>query len=519
MEIHSLSLENYKHFQTFNGAFGQNDEELSKLSIKFLVGNNGSGKTSVLQAIGLIFTRAMNDESPGFVYELVYSIISGHKRVYVLLSNNSQRYPLTERLYIQMAESLEGIKNGPVVRERYSEQVNLHPRRIISFASGPNNSFEDVLVNSPLGAINSDIYDELKREGRNSGKLEYLQQLQRRLLYEPNCINLNGENAAFILAAIVLAEPVGVEMEGYRTKKNRLFQMVRNIRAELISFELDEVKCRQLEASPLNKMRYESLLVNFLQRGARRIKVVHSLDGTMPKAIRILTIPAGDILSSNPMEFLTMLVTAQRFGYLLNVNLFYKNEDSEHLLDHNSLSDGEFFWLSRMALIILSQQEYDENTLFLFDEPDVFLNENWTMQFISMLHDFAKMDLPGGESSEPRYNRQEYWIATHSTLILTDAFPDQTFKIESHSGVPGEFQAISLDIPTFGADRGEISALLFMDHERIGDFAKQVIDKALDEQKPYSNGRIQKMLDKVGPGYERFRLEEYLHARKQLRSD
>ncbi|MNI44121.1 hypothetical protein D3C73_984770 [compost metagenome] len=58
-----------------------------------------------------------------------------------------------------------------------------------------------------------------------------------------------------------------------------------------------------------------------------------------------------------------------------------------------------------------------------------------------------------------------------------------------------------------------------MDHERIGEFAKQVIDKALDEKKPYSNGRIQKMLDKVGPGYERFRLEEYLHARKQLRSD
>ncbi|HBW37739.1 AAA family ATPase [Desulfosporosinus sp. BICA1-9] len=518
MEIHSLSLKNYKQFQRFVGDFGGRDEELSPFSIKFLIGNNGSGKTSVMQAIGLIFTRALNDESPGFPYELIYSIATNSKRIYVLLSNNPDENELTERLHIRTSESLVHVRKGTVIKERYSEQANLHPRRIISFATGPNNSLEEVLVKSPLAAINSDIYDELKREGRGGNRLGYLQKLRGQLLYEPNCINFDADNASFILAALMLAEPHGDESENYRSKRSQLFKMVKDIQPNIISFELDEVKYRHLKQSTHNKLRYESLFLDLLecQASDHRVKIVYHPDGTMPKAVRVITISPGETLSGNPTEFLTMLITAQRFGYLLGVHIFYRHEDTKHILDQKSMSDGEFLWLSRMALVILSQQKHDENTLFLFDEPDVFLNENWTMQFISMLHDFAKVDMPGINT---RYNRQEYWIATHSTLILTDAFQDQTFMIEAQDGQSGTFKAISLTLPTFGADRGEVSAQLFMEHERIGEFAKRVIDKELAGENPYSADRIQKMIDKIGPGYERFRLEEYLQAGKHLLID
>ncbi|WP_408895292.1 AAA family ATPase [Paenibacillus taichungensis] len=523
MEIHSLTIENYKHFQHFSGEFGIRDEEISPFSIRFIIGNNGSGKTSIMQAIGLIFTRALNDESPGFKYELIYSVVRGTKKTFVLLSNDVDKYKLTDRLHIRITENgLDGVKNGSVVSERFSEQVDLHPRRVISFASGPNNSLQEVLVNSPLGAINSDIYDFRERLGGDSGQLGYLQQLRGKMLYEPNCLNFEPDNASLILAALLLAAPLNeAERSSQFNKKMILFRMVKKIKPLYVSFELDERKCREIEKSLKNKLRYERLFLDFISRQPneeRQVKVVFSKDRIIPKAVRVITFDEQDHLSSNPTEFLTMLLTAHNMGYLLEAHIFFKHEDTDQLLDQKSLSDGEFLWLCRMALVILSQQEHDENTLFLFDEPDVFLNESWTMRFINLLHDFVR--LKDDSNGTSRYNRQEYWIATHSTLVLTDAFPEQTFIIKESEEVKGHFEASPLTSPTFGADRGEVSAQLFMD-QRIGEFSKQFIDEKLDinNRDHYSPDHMRRIVGKIGPGYQRFRIEEYLQHIKVSKND
>lgn len=521
MEIHSIRLNNYKQFRTFEANFGKLDESLCPFSIKFLIGNNGSGKTSVMQAIGLIFTRALNDESPGFTYELIYSKTFRGERIYVLLSNDRDRYELKARLHIRTADRLDLVRNGKVIGERYSEQAYLHPRRVISFASGPNNSLEEVLVRSPLAAINSDIYDEKQQGTENPVKLAYLQKLRGQLLYEPNCINFDASNATFILAALMLSVPNGEDTYHYREKRDDLFSFVKHIRIHAVSFELDEMKCRELEQA-IQPLRFHSLFRDFLNssQSQRHVKIVYNPKGLEASAVRVMTFYTTDQpLYWNPMEFLTMLVIARRFGYLSEVHLMYKHDDTGHLLDQKSLSDGEFLWLSRMALVILSQQEHDENTLFLFDEPDVFLNENWTMQFIQMLHDFAHIKLPGEKSDtwEWRYNKQEYWIATHSTLILTDAFQEQTFMIEAVSDNPGSYEAASLPQSTFAADRSEVSAQLFMEAERIGEYARLKIEEVLEQERKDPTGLVHKMVDKIGPGYERFRLEEYLQSSKHHR--
>ncbi|KQO18035.1 AAA family ATPase [Paenibacillus sp. Leaf72] len=516
MEIHSLTLDNYKQFKVFNGIFGERDNDISKVSLKFLVGNNGSGKTTVMQAIGLIFTRAMNDESPGFRYEIIYSIVRGAKTTYILLTNDSSKYRFKGRLHIRISnDSLASVKKGRVIKERFSERDDLHPRRIVSFASGPNNSLEGVLVDSPLNAINSDIYDELHKKEVNSSNLNYLRQLRGKLLYEPSSLNFDSSNAILILVALLLSNPENShEVENYISKKNELLLMVKNITPYFISLEIDEESFRKLQNSNEDKKRYERLFLELVNHseGSSKVKIVFRKDRTAPLAVRVITFSVEQLLSNNPTEFLTMLMFAWREDYLYTTNIFLKHNDTDNLLDHTSLSDGEYLWLCRMALIILSQQEHDENTLFLFDEPDVFLNENWTMQFISKLHEFIK-STKKNEKKE-RYNRQEYWIATHSTLILTDAFPDQTYMIESFMESDdfskGAFEALPLSTSTFAADRSEVSMQLFMD-QRIGEYSMQYINNKLDRDQTISVEALEKIVDKIGPGYQRYRMLEYLH--------
>lgn len=521
MEIHSLALENYKQFKFFSGNFGERDNDISKLSLKFLVGNNGSGKTTVMQAIGLIFTRAMNDESPGFKYEIIYSIARGDKTTYILLSNDTSKYRFKGRVHIRISnDSFPSVKEGKVIKERFSERDDLHPRRIVSFASGPNNSLEGVLIDSPLNAINSDIYDELHKKELNGSNLNYLRQLRGKLLYEPSSLNFDSNNATLILAALLLSTPANnYEVDDYNFKKNELFLMVKNITPYYISLEIDEENFRKLQNSYTDKKRYERMFLELVEhsKGESRIKIIFQKDRIVPKAVRTITFSVEQVLSVNPTEFLTMLMFSKKENYLYNANVFFKHNDTEHLLDQTSLSDGEYLWLCRMALIILSQQENDENTLFLFDEPDVFLNENWTMQFISKLHEFVKSSTKKKEGEKERYNRQEYWIATHSTLILTDAFPNQTLMIEpsmevnelSLSSKRGAYEAMPLSTSTFAADRSEVSMQLFMD-QRIGEYSMQYINNKLDNDRHTSVEALEKVVDKIGPGYQRYRMLEYL---------
>ncbi|MDT3425146.1 hypothetical protein J2Z22_000659 [Paenibacillus forsythiae] len=89
---------------------------------------------------------------------------------------------------------------------------------------------------------------------------------------------------------------------------------------------------------------------------------------------------------------------------------------------------------------------------------------------------------------------------------VEDAFPEQTFFIEASKDQATPTKAIPLSLSTFGADRGEVSAQLFMEHERVGEFARQFINNTMDAN--ISLKQVEKIIGKIGPGYERFRLEE-----------
>lgn len=68
MKINSLEIKGYKNLQNIQLYFAEQS------SVNAIIGNNGSGKSNVLEAIVKIFSSVISKEKLTFAYEIRYSI-------------------------------------------------------------------------------------------------------------------------------------------------------------------------------------------------------------------------------------------------------------------------------------------------------------------------------------------------------------------------------------------------------------------------------------------------------------
>ncbi len=80
MNIENISIKNFKKFSGNKSSFEFTDEEGNVSDITLIVGENGSGKSSILQAIVLVTATAVRDgfdpeklEWPGFEFRHIHS--------------------------------------------------------------------------------------------------------------------------------------------------------------------------------------------------------------------------------------------------------------------------------------------------------------------------------------------------------------------------------------------------------------------------------------------------------------
>ena len=96
--------------------------------------------------------------------------------------------------------------------------------------------------------------------------------------------------------------------------------------------------------------------------------------------------------------------------------LFLKNNI---LQSNHNLSEGE-----QQLLTILGLKEilFEENSLVLLDEPDTFLHPRWQQDFISEISE--NMNYPKGGDFLPFYNEPNFFITSHSLNLLNNANKD-----------------------------------------------------------------------------------------------
>jgi hypothetical protein len=191
---------------------------------------------------------------------------------------------------------------------------------------------------------------------------------------------------------------------------------------------------------------------------------------------------------------------AKRVGLLQDFDMAFKMKNSGVILNKNSFSDGEYLWLARLGLLLLGR--YKDNILYLFDEPDVHSNEAWNMNFIHYINDFTC-------PSKMRSAFHEVIVATHSTLLLTDADPDQIYHFIPKNGKISKTSQVL--VSTFGANRGEIDKQIFGTNSTIGKHSEKLIEKAFQlANEKNDTSLLEKLGSKIGPGYHYFRIANRL---------
>ena len=205
----------------------------------------------------------------------------------------------------------------------------------------------------------------------------------------------------------------------------------------------------------------------------------------------------------NPLSLLSKLVLARNKGIIKDAHIAFQIQGTENLVMESALSEGEYMLLVRLGLLALGRQDSDEcQCLYLFDEPDVYLNEHWNIDFVSMVHRLY-------QGTHPQH---EIIIATHSSLILTDALPDQLYYFQQReSGV----SCYNIKASTFGGSRNEIMQGLFQTRNSVGNYAYQTVTEILEHEEHVEE--LEKMLKNIGSGYLRLRLLDKIQILKESR--
>lgn len=527
MRLIEVKINGYKHLKDTCVHFIEPSQKgmlEQSFPIRFFIGLNGSGKSAFLEGISLIFSRIVQNEVPGFDFTLIYSI--QRDQLYrVEVTNGADNHKLDIRFFTEN-------NLFPSTLNSFEHHRYLLPDYVFACASGINNSFFDIMMQSPRSSLYSDLFDmsllgksKLNKDERKEHIDKMLVSLK--LLDEnPICLFVEEQSAVLALAAYLAILPKKAEasgMEEHIKYMNDIFSMLDSKPSPIsLSLILDGSRFSRFgdEVSQYGAM-FESIDCDDIAENGlcdwdvTRLHQDETIDTVDPHGDRVLTFlfdscstEHGEMFYisnltesyQDPMNFLSNLVLAYNKGIIKEAHIAFKIQGVEEILEESALSEGEYMLLVRLGLLALGRHNNDNHQcLFLLDEPDVHLNEHWNIDFISMIHRIY----------ENTNVMHEIVIATHSSLMLTDALPDQLYYFILKKG---SVHCYNIKASTFGGSRNEIMQALFQTEHSVGSYAYSVVERVLAEVDDVE--KLESYLDNIGSGYLRLRLLDKINILK-----
>lgn len=533
MQLERVRVQNYKCLRDVTVEFLKPAGEEDPFSAQLLVGVNGSGKSCFLEALGLIFTRIMQGEVPGFPFVLEYRIQRGQAQVKVRPAGEDA--PSGAKLDVIVIA-------GGKTRRLWQVPEEYLPRRIVACSSGANHLMESVLLSSPRASLASDLYDLAHQSGaEREPDMAWLLEQYEALDTNPRVFSVDGGTAKLIVPVLFAVIPNFADRllaeSCFQLRDELLRRVGGTIFPVAFSITVDEDRLEQAIREQRNSPQY-SLLAKLFRREqpdgsgplhswmVRRIiwssadmPVEEEAGLRMSQTAVFCYDPWQDRpdtgwrwsqrlseeFDGDPMLLLNVLMAAHRRDILLDIQLAFHREGQQALLGLETLSDGELMWLARMGLVLMSRLSRSAETLFLFDEPDVHFNNEWNMDFIKTLRLCSE--------TQKEYLYHEFVIATHSTLLLTDTYPEQINLFSAAEGVG--VQVKKSPISPFAAQQDELARLLFS-ASAVGSYALRRVDSLMEQAQ--TPEEVLSLIQQTGPGYQRFRLYERYYELKKGQS-
>lgn len=400
MQINSVYIDDYKLLKDFTINFSKD--------VSILIGINGSGKSSILECVAQIFSDAYLQEKSKFGFKLEYELrleeiieqtatTSEFKTDYIKVEIYTEKKD--EKLLYRVHTGNDILEKETDIEKKFGSLEKIFPSNIVIYYSGladimkkicqphdeklsvnfrkgntnlhrPFFCFEPPLFNLILITLLSYEYGDIPQFLSDRAKIKGVQSIQINLkkpTWGKGKINewwgAKGEVKTFLDYLDSIGSPLIIE-EGKTGKSNG------NV----------VIEAWQNEALIITIIGQEKLF---------EIREHFVEERTLFKILNTLLID----------------------GFQPEVKFSFVQEDNSGEHSFNVLSEGE-----QQAIIIrgLIELVNNENTLFLFDEPDTYLHPSWQRNFIESINDLSK---------NAEYNNSQFLITTHSPQLLSNADP------------------------------------------------------------------------------------------------
>lgn len=408
MKIKSLWISEYKNLKDLTIPFHS--------SLSLLVGQNGLGKSNLIEILALIFSElylAEREEDilsflrqkDGFGYIIDYELNNQDIKIELNDTTNSFSISLGESEL-----SFASFKK---------DKTNYLPSRVIGYYSGENKRIFNILEKH-IGYVKG-----IQRKRKN------LDSKLRSLFFVENY----HSQLILLTLAIYKIQLCHVSADKECVTIDKLFSdylKISNIDSFTIRFNNPEMSDKALERLGVTTLgegftsyerddtfwglkSYPHKLMNFLLElfPNEFIAYPNTDEDNRTYVKEILEFPTIEIDSireelltifPDPLDFFDALESCSILGVLGKLSIEVQKEGFEKTISFEQLSEGEQQLASVMGILLLTS---DEQNIFLLDEPDTHLNPHWQRQYVKLVENL----LTGKQQSH-------VIISTHSPLLV-----------------------------------------------------------------------------------------------------
>ncbi len=410
MKLESLWLESFKNLRDFSVAFTAPEvptaehapkrEPLTPEEDRFrvILGQNGAGKSNVMEALVIIFRDLDLGRETDFAYDLAYTMKRGTVRVAVRNRPKDEKPRERFRFTVERPGKKAQTLSRNVVPEKARE---FRPRHIFSYYSGPSNRLEQHFW------PHQKLYSEALRNERN-------------LPLRPFFYAMPIHSQFVLLAFFSSKDPRG------RKFLEKYFHI---IGLESVLFVMKQPHWKSTTGDPrfwnargvvqrfLDKLFTASLAplrlpgripLNWEESENSEFLYMFLPDEEALRELRALAEKDADFFKELESTFMSDLIHETR------IRVRVRNSDDS--LTFRELSEGEQQLLTVVGLLLFTKEA---ESLFLLDEPDTHLNPAWGMEYIEILRDIADTG-----------NDSQIVLATHDPLVLSALRREQVIVLD-----------------------------------------------------------------------------------------
>lgn len=449
MQLVRIQITNFRNLRGLYIAFNQhfdseNDAEKTSIRSHALIGQNGTGKSNLIEALITIFRDVDLDRDAAFDYELEYLIRDQTVRIKADLSKQKRPYvwvddkPETQGYLLRNRELLPShifaYYSGR--NERIEALFQEHQRR---FNRRQEITAEEVLPESLLEnftASEADIraVDEARKR-RESQMRGVGDDRLRRLFY---C--RGGHSQLVLLACLLSDDPVFKKVLAnlhIEALESALFVLKQPHR--LRQLEDDDI----LEGDPRFWYARGNVVSEFLDK---LWQVAWApIEDTVPKQIDFrgrterqkqlyLFVPNQDKLRElgelvgTPDSFFRYAEGAYIGDLIEEVRITVKKRDTDGgKVSFTQLSEGELQMLTVLGLMRITN---DDECLFLLDEPDTHLNPIWKLRYFDDIENVLSPT-----NGTPTGSKSQILITTHDPMMIGSLRREQVHIMRQEDGL------------------------------------------------------------------------------------